>query len=612
MAIPLTAFAAGAVVALLVGVFGRVHDPTLDGTTTLGFDTVIDMKVVVSDVIGVLAVLQVVGALWMYGKLGIAAPSWLGTAHRISGAIALAAVGVRRLPLPVGAGAGERDAARTARRCRRGRSCTASSAAPSSAPIVVKVVAVRSRRAPGWFLPVAGGLLFALLVVVGPDVGGLVRRREGLADLGRVRLRTRRGSRKPLWVTEFSTGFCRWSVAESGSWKARRQSTTVWTPTSARGSWCGREVVDLDGTGTADALVRAQEAVVAAELAQVELVAHWADLHAVGGGGNESGRVLAGTEQEVRLGGDGTPQVREFAATELGVLLGMTTHAARALMRDVLDLRHRHPLLWVAVREGRARFWQARQVTRIVERAGLDREGARHVDDRTAPHLGLVPWGRLMGLVEAAVIEADPETAEQRRLDQAAERFVRTARPEHGHAMLYARLDAGDAIAFTSMCDRVARLLRDQGGRRADGRAALACGRLARHPAARRCPARRRRVADSRDAPTLVVDPATDLDRFLPSSTLYVHLSLEQVLGERAGAARVEGFGPVTIQHAAELMLHRRVVLTPVVDLHETWAVDGYQSSPRIREHVALRYPVEVFPHGTLRSRCADGDHVVP
>jgi hypothetical protein len=32
--------------------------------------------------------------------------------------------------------------------------------------VVVKVVAVRSRRAPGWFLPVAGGLLFALLVVV--------------------------------------------------------------------------------------------------------------------------------------------------------------------------------------------------------------------------------------------------------------------------------------------------------------------------------------------------------------------------------------------------------------------------------------------------------------
>ena len=32
--------------------------------------------------------------------------------------------------------------------------------------IVVKIVAVRSRRSPGWFLPLAGGLLFTLLVAV--------------------------------------------------------------------------------------------------------------------------------------------------------------------------------------------------------------------------------------------------------------------------------------------------------------------------------------------------------------------------------------------------------------------------------------------------------------
>ena len=89
MAIPLAAFAAGAVVALLVGVFGKVHDPTLADTTTLGFRTVIDMKVARAVAIGVLAVLQLIGALWLYGKLGIAAPSWLGTAHRVSGAIAV-------------------------------------------------------------------------------------------------------------------------------------------------------------------------------------------------------------------------------------------------------------------------------------------------------------------------------------------------------------------------------------------------------------------------------------------------------------------------------------------------------------------------------------------
>ena len=165
MSIPLTAFAVGAVVALLVGVFGKVHEPTLAGTTTFGFRTVIDMKVVLSVVIGVLALLQLVGALWMYGKLGIRAPSWLGTAHRTSGAIALLLSAVVAyhclwaLGLETGTFAdGEPVPARTVVHGVLG--CAVIGAA------VVKVVGVRSRRAPGWFLPVAGGLLFALLVVV--------------------------------------------------------------------------------------------------------------------------------------------------------------------------------------------------------------------------------------------------------------------------------------------------------------------------------------------------------------------------------------------------------------------------------------------------------------
>ena len=49
-----------------------------------------------------------------------------------------------------------------------------------------------------------------------------------------------------------------------------------------------------------------------------------------------------------------------------------------------------------------------------------------------------------------------------------------------------------------------------------------------------------------------------------------------------------------------------------MIDLHERWAVDGYQTPPRRREQVALRYPVEVFPHGTCPARAADVDHVIP
>jgi hypothetical protein len=164
MAIPLTAFAVGAVVALLVGVFGRVHHPTLQGTTTLGFSSVLAMKTVVSTGIAVLVVVQLVTALWIYGKLGLRAPSWLGTVHRASGGTALVltlfvayhclwSLGLEVGSLPDGQPVSTRTVVHGLLGC------------AVIGAIVVKIIAVRSRRAPGWFLPVAGGLLFSLLVL---------------------------------------------------------------------------------------------------------------------------------------------------------------------------------------------------------------------------------------------------------------------------------------------------------------------------------------------------------------------------------------------------------------------------------------------------------------
>ena len=165
VAVPLTALAVGAVVALLIGVIGKVHDPTLSGTTTLGFDTVIEMKVAVSALIGVLVVLQLIGALWIYGKLGISAPPWIGSAHRVLGTITLVLtvfVGYHCLwALGLESGRlhnGDKVPLRTVVHGVLG--CAVYGA------VVVKLIAVRSRRAPGWFLPVAGGLLFALFVLV--------------------------------------------------------------------------------------------------------------------------------------------------------------------------------------------------------------------------------------------------------------------------------------------------------------------------------------------------------------------------------------------------------------------------------------------------------------
>jgi hypothetical protein len=165
MTVPLGAFAAGAVVAVLLGVFGRVHDPTLSGTTDLGFRTVIEMKVALSVVIGVLVVVQLLSALWLYGRLGRRAPSWLGTAHRLTGTLALLlavfvgysclwALGLEVGTLHTGEAVPLRAVVHGVLGC------------AVFGAVVVKLVAVRARRAPGWFLPVAGGLLFTLLLAV--------------------------------------------------------------------------------------------------------------------------------------------------------------------------------------------------------------------------------------------------------------------------------------------------------------------------------------------------------------------------------------------------------------------------------------------------------------
>jgi hypothetical protein len=78
-------------------------------------------------------------------------------------------------------------------------------------------------------------------------------------------------------------------------------------------------VLDADGTLTAVAAARAVSEW--ADRSILAAAAHWADLHGV----LEAARVgLAGCERLVRLGGDGTAGVAEFAAAELGADLGVS------------------------------------------------------------------------------------------------------------------------------------------------------------------------------------------------------------------------------------------------------------------------------------------------
>ena len=59
----------GALVALLLGLYGTTHDPASDLAITLGFKDTITMKVWLASGSVLLAVVQLISALWLYGRL---------------------------------------------------------------------------------------------------------------------------------------------------------------------------------------------------------------------------------------------------------------------------------------------------------------------------------------------------------------------------------------------------------------------------------------------------------------------------------------------------------------------------------------------------------------
>ncbi len=238
-------------------------------------------------------------------------------------------------------------------------------------------------------------------------------------------------------------------------------------------------VDDLERQAVADALVSNHSTLVESECRELVLAAQWADLHPT-----SSGTALPGTERSKRYGGEGTPFAGEFAAAELGVLLGRSHVAAATLMADALDVRHRLPRLWAELTAGHVRVWQARHVASRTRATGLTLAQARQVDDTTTPYLASLPWGRFLELLEARIIAADPEAAEARRIAAELERFVITGQSnEHGLKSLVAKATAGEVIYLVAMVDRIAEILLQQGDTDPVGvRRSKALGILA-HPA---------------------------------------------------------------------------------------------------------------------------------
>jgi Domain of unknown function (DUF222) len=381
------------------------------------------------------------------------------------------------------------------------------------------------------------------------------------------------------------------------------------------------DLMQLDATGTLAAAEANEHTLITAEVRRLQIAAHWADLHS--GDGVPESR-LPGTEHPVRLGGEGTPTVGDFAAAELGCVLRISDGSATRLIGDALDLRHRLPLIWAAAMAGQAPAHQARHIAAATRH--LSCEQAASVDRHIAPSLGAVSWGRLQTLLDAAIYQADPDGADQQAAAAAQQRFVRLGRnSEHGLKLIIGRAAAGDAIWFKATIDRIADILAKQGDTDTiDVRRSKAIGILAQPALALQllCP----HQDDDWDGPAEPTEPAEepteeelgfddasapdDADltaaeptpdppgetalrslqilpppfgpaKARPRATVYVHLSAE-ALTAGTGIARVEDVGPVLLGRLRLLLGDLCTInLKPVIDLpagHTRWT---HMRSPR-------------------------------
>ena len=214
------------------------------------------------------------------------------------------------------------------------------------------------------------------------------------------------------------------------------------------------EVGDLDPAGVL-ALTESNELEIRERaLLRLELAYQWAVLHpATSETGVETpgGPALDVLNAEETLGGAGTPAVAAFAPEALAVAMGISPTAARALMADVLDLRHRHPLLWKRVRTLDIPAWQARRV--VQQTRCLPLEGARWVDDQLAHRIGCGPI-ITDRLVAQAAAKFDPEDHQRREDEASASSDVELSHPQPGEFTGASDLSAhGDTLTLQAFYD---------------------------------------------------------------------------------------------------------------------------------------------------------------
>lgn len=148
---------AGALVSVLLGVYGANHKGKSIVFEISGFENLARAKTWLALLAGVLALVQLVSALIMWGKIKGVNPPWIGGLHRWSGRIAFWTAVVVGVFCLYGIGFQTFD---TRVWLHSLLGCL------FFGVFVVKMLVLTKSGLKGWVLPVVGGIVFTVLVVV--------------------------------------------------------------------------------------------------------------------------------------------------------------------------------------------------------------------------------------------------------------------------------------------------------------------------------------------------------------------------------------------------------------------------------------------------------------
>jgi hypothetical protein len=404
----------------------------------------------------------------------------------------------------------------------------------------------------------------------------------------------------------------------------------------------GVDLPAVRAAGLAKLIEQNHAELMARECRMLELACAWADAHYLDSGSEDYQPLV---RRACAWGGEGTPEVSEYCAAELGTLQGTGIAAVRMLIADALDLRYRLPRLWGRVLTGGVRAWQARKIAEQTRR--LSWEACADVDHALSDFVGMMPWPRFATILAAAILEADPALANQQAARAKAAQDVFALDSEDGLKTIVAKASAGDVVWFLATVNRIAEILTSCGDTDPLGaRRAKAVGILARPAEAlrllidnqRNTPDETSEPAEPDAAPEpkpgwtaepgpgaelepypevddhrsldLTMPPGLDVGAARPKVVLHFHLSDAAVrIGH--GIVRPEHGGPTTLDELVEFLGRTgcTVDVQPVLDPAAVAPVDGYEVPQRLRAAVRVQQIADVFPFGSCLSPSMDLDH---